>query len=178
MAGESSAEAARMVLWDAFSRIRDEVHQICREVTPAQVTYRPDSDANSISWLIWHLSRIQDDHVSGLAGNAQMWIEDGWYDRFGLPFGADAHGYGHTSDEVAQVRIAPELLDDYHAAVDEMTKRYVDRLTTEELGRVVDTSWDPPVTAAVRLVSVIGDCLAHLGQAEYVHGLAQRSRVR
>jgi hypothetical protein len=39
---------------------------------------------------------------------------------------------------------------------------------------VVDTRWDPPVTAAVRLVSVLGDALQHLGQAGYVQGLAER----
>ncbi len=178
MNSEPSAEAVRMVLRDAFSRVRDQVRQICGDLTPAQATYRPDRDANSISWLIWHLSRIQDDHVSGLVGDAQLWMKDGWYDRFGLPFDAEAHGYGHTSDEVAKVRIAPQLLDDYHAAVDEMTQRYVDGLSTEELRRVVDTTWDPPVTCGVRLVSVLGDCLAHLGQAEYVRGLAERTGVR
>ena len=36
---------------------------------------------------------------------------------------------------------------------------------------MVDEHWDPPVTAGVRLVSVIGDALQHLGQAAYVKGL-------
>jgi hypothetical protein len=52
--------------------------------------------------------------------------------------------------------------------------RYVDGITSAELDRVVDTRWDPPVTAAVRLVSVIGDTMQHLGQAAYVRGLAMR----
>ncbi len=50
--------------------------------------------------------------------------------------------------------------------------RYVDGITSAELDRIVDTRWDPPVTAAVRLVSVIGDTMQHLGQAAYVRGLA------
>ena len=39
---------------------------------------------------------------------------------------------------------------------------------------MIDTRWDPPVTVSVRLVSVIGDALQHLGQAAYVCGLAER----
>ena len=44
-------------------------------------------------------------------------------------------------------------------------------LGPDDLDRVVDESWDPPVTLGVRLVSVIGDDLQHLGQASYVKGL-------
>ena len=67
-----------------------------------------------------------------------------------------------------------DLLAGYHADVHQLTLDYLDAITAEELARVVDTRWDPPVTAAVRLVSVLGDALQHLGQAGYVQGLAER----
>ena len=44
-------------------------------------------------------------------------------------------------------------------------------VTAEELARVVDTNWDPPVTASARLVSIIDDCAQHLGQAAYLRGI-------
>jgi hypothetical protein len=177
MSGQMPDEAARALLRDAFSRVREGVQQICSTVTPEQATYRPDPDANSICWLIWHLTRIQDDHVCGLSGEEQVWTRDGWFDRFSLPFPPRAHGYGHSSDDVAAVRVSPQLLDGYQAAVDEMTRRYVDGLTASELARVIDTNWDPPVTVSVRLVSVIEDCLQHLGQADYVRGHAERAGI-
>lgn len=167
-------DAAREILCDAFGRVREGIGSLCADVSDEQATYRPDGDANSIAWLIWHLTRIQDDHVCGITGEEQVWTRDGWYDRFGLPFPAGAHGYGHSSDDVAAVRVSTELLDGYHAAAHEMTLRYVGSVTADELARVVDTRWDPPVTASVRLVSVIGDCVSHLGQAEYVRGLVDR----
>ena len=74
--------------------------------------------------------------------------------------------------EVASVSVSGDLLSGYHQAVHELTLRYVDGITAAELDRIVDTRWDPPVTAAVRLVSVIGDTMQHLGQAAYVRGLA------
>jgi uncharacterized damage-inducible protein DinB len=110
--------------------------------------------------------------VADLAQVEQAWPE--WRDRFGLPFGKWATGYGQGPDEVAAVRSSGELLADYHSAVHELTLRYVEGITSQELDRIVDTRWDPPVTAAVRLVSVIGDTMQHLGQAAYLRGLAHR----
>ena len=39
-----------------------------------------------------------------------------------------------------------------------------------ELTRIVDDNWDPPVTASVRLVSIVDDSAQHLGQAAYLKG--------
>jgi hypothetical protein len=128
-----------------------------------------------VSWLIWHLSRVQDDHVADVAGAEQVWLAGGWAERFGLPFDDEATGYGQATAEVAQVRVAPELLEGYHNAVCEQTTRYVQALTDVELDRIVDESWDPHVSLGSRLVSVIGDDLQHLGQAAYILGLAKRA---
>jgi hypothetical protein len=165
------------ILLDGFGRIAEETHAVLDGATREVLTYRPDADANSIAWLVWHLTRIQDDHVAGLAGTEQVWTSGGWYERFGLPFPAEAHGYGQSSEDVAAVRVPADLLQGYHAAVHEASLAYAESLTADELARVVDTNWDPPVTASVRLVSLIGDCLQHAGQAAYVHGLAERAGI-
>ena len=131
----------------------------------------PTATGNSIAWLLWHTARVQDDHVSGLAGHRQAW-HDGWVEAFGLPFDVDDIGYGHTSEQVDAVRIEDlGPLVEYHEAVHQFTLDYLGRVDADELDRVVDRRWDPPVTAGVRLVSVVGDCLQHLGQAAYVKGL-------
>ena len=64
-----------------------------------------------------------------------------------------------------------DLLVGYQDAVHARTLDYLATVDADELGRVVDRRWDPPVTAGARLVSVLGDCLQHLGQASYVKGL-------
>ena len=52
------------------------------------------------------------------------------------------------------------------------------RLTDDDLDRIVDTSWDPPVTLGVRLISVLSDDLQHAGQAAFVRGVLERRRGR
>jgi hypothetical protein len=164
------------LLVDAFGRIRQVVHRVVDGLTPEQLAFRVDPDANSIAWLVWHLTRIQDDHVAGVARAEQVWTSQGWVERFGLPFDPRDTGYGHRAADVAAVRVASgELLVGYHDAVHQQTTRYVERLGDRDLGRVVDRSWDPPVSLGVRLVSVIADDLQHAGQAAFVRGILQRS---
>lgn len=166
------SDHAKQLLLDAFGRVRELVIDLTDGLTDDIATYRPDPGANSIAWLIWHLSRIQDDHVAELAQVEQAWTV--WRERFGLPFSRWATGYGQGPQQVAAVRVGGDLLAGYHNAVHELTVNYLDDITSEELNRIVDTRWDPPVTAAVRLVSVIGDTMQHLGQAAYVRGMAGR----
>jgi uncharacterized damage-inducible protein DinB len=163
------------LLTDAFSRIEEEVHGAVDGLSADQLAYRVDAEANSIAWLVWHLTRVQDDHVAGVAGSEQVWIAQGWADRFRLPFRVRSIGYGHSSGEVAQVRVdSPQLLTGYYDAVAARTLEYVGGLTDADLDRVVDEAWDPPVTLGVRLVSVIDDCAQHAGQAAFVRGIVLR----
>ena len=163
------------LLADAFGRIRGLVNDVVDGLSLEQLAFRPGGTANSIGWLVWHLTRIQDDHLAAAAQAGQVWMADGWAARFGLPFDESATGYGHRSEEVAAVRVsAAELLTGYHDAVYTETIQYVQRLADTDLGRIVDERWDPPVTLGVRLVSVVSDCLQHAGQAAYVRGLLER----
>jgi uncharacterized damage-inducible protein DinB len=163
------------LLLDAFSRVRGLVYRVVRDLSPEQLAARVHG-ANSIAWLVWHLTRIQDDHVAAVAESPQRWTADGWFDRFALPFDPRATGYGHTSEEVDAVRVASgDLLAAYYDAVHEQTIAYVERLTDADLDDVVDESWDPPVTLGVRLVSVISDNLQHVGQAAILHGIVTAS---
>jgi len=164
------------LLVDAFGRIRGIVHRAVDGLTAEQLAFRVDPGANSIAWLVWHLTRIQDDHLADAFQGEQVWTAQGWVERFGLPFDPRDTGYGHRAEEVAAVQVdSGDLLVGYYDAVHEQTTRLVGRLGDAELARIVDRSWDPPVTLGVRLVSVIADDLQHAGQAAFVRGILQRS---
>jgi hypothetical protein len=164
------------VLADGFGRVAEVVRSVLDGLGPDDLAWRPDPGANSIGWLVWHLSRIQDDHLAGAFGREQLWLADEWVVGFSLPLQALDTGYGHSSDEVAGVRVpSTDLLAGYFEAVHARTVQDVTKLAGADLDRVVDTAWDPPVTLGVRLVSVISDDLQHAGQAAYVRGLLKRA---
>jgi hypothetical protein len=162
------------LLADAFGRIQGVVGRALDGLTDDQLAAQVGPGANSVAWLVWHLTRIQDDHVCHVAGIEQAWTEQGWYDRFGLPLDPADHGYGHSAEQVQTVKATGDLLRGYHDAVHARTADYVATLTDADYDRVVDTNYDPPVTVGVRLVSVVSDSLQHAGQAAYVKGLLTR----
>lgn len=167
---------ASALLAGAFGRIRDAVHRAVADLSAEQLATRLDDGSNSVAWLVWHLARVQDDHVAGVAGTEQVWTSGGWVERFGLPFAPDATGYGHSAAEVAAVRgLSSDQLAGYYDAVHERTIAFVAGLGDAELDRIVDTRWTPPVTLGVRLVSVIADDLQHAGQAAFVGGIVRRA---
>jgi uncharacterized damage-inducible protein DinB len=163
------------VLVDAFTRVQDSVHDAVEGLSGDDLLLRIDRAANPIGWLVWHLSRVEDDHLADAAGIEQVWTAKGFAERFDLPYSTDAHGYGQSSDDVAAFKVvSADLLLAYHDAVHEQTIRYVKTLTDADLDRVVDKRWDPPVTLGVRLMSVISDALQHVGQAAFIRGIARR----
>ncbi|MFI5588702.1 DUF664 domain-containing protein [Amycolatopsis sp. NPDC051758] len=163
------------LLVDGFSRVRENVHAAVEGLTAEQLRTRLDDEANSIAWLVWHLTRVQDDHVADVAGTEQVWTGQDWLSRFGLPFPAGDTGYGHRPADVEAVRVdKPGLLTGYYDAVHDQTVQFLEGLDGTKLDRVVDEAWDPPVTLGVRLVSVLDDDIQHAGQAMFVRGLLER----
>jgi Protein of unknown function (DUF664) len=170
---DSDLAAVRELLRDSFTRLIEHVEDLTDELTNELAFFRPTASANSIAWLIWHSARQQDAQLCDIAGIEEVWTRDGWVDRFGLDLARDDTGYGHGPEEVDKVRVPADLLAGYYHGVHKVTLEYIASVTAEELSRVVDRRWNPPVTASVRLVSIIDDGAQHLGQAAYVRGIAE-----
>lgn len=163
------------LLIDAFGRIRETVHEVVDGLGPDELAVRIDDGANSIAWLVWHLTRIQDDHTSDAAGTNEVWIAREWSQRYGLPFSRGSTGYGHSPKDVSKLGgVTAELLAGYHDAVHDRTVEYLGTLKDADYGRVIDSAWTPAVTLGVRLISVISDDLQHVGQAAFIRGWLER----
>ncbi|WP_346926137.1 DinB family protein, partial [uncultured Arthrobacter sp.] len=149
------------LLLDAFGRIHETVALTLDGADGATLAHRPAGNGNSMAWLVWHLSRVEDAQVSSAAGLKQVWTSQGFAGRFDLPLSERDTGYGHSSGQVDAVKATPELLLEYYDAVHRQTVAFLNTLGDEDLDRVVDERWDPPVTLGVRLVSTLADCLQH-----------------
>ncbi len=167
-------EAKDLVL-EALGRVRGTLHRALDGLTLEEVHRQPQADANSIAWLAWHLTRVQDVSVSGIAGTEQLWISQGWHATFGLEPDPNNDGFGHTPAQVAGFRVTSvQILLDYHDSVAARSETYVAGLAAEDFDRELDEpQWQPLPTVGVRLVSVLSDNLQHAGQAAYLRGLFQ-----
>ena len=160
------------LLTDLYDRVPQLAREAAAGLTGEQLAYRPTPEANTIGWLIWHLTRVQDHYIAELFDVDQLWTTGEWAGRLGLPAYGSNTGYGHRPADVATIRPeGPDVLTAYLDAVHNRSRTLLARLTPDDLDRVVDTRWDPPVTLGVRLVSIADDSLQHVGQAAYLRGL-------
>lgn len=160
------------LLLEVYGRIPPLAAEAVDGLDATRLRERVTPDANPIAWLVWHTGRVQDHHIAEVLETDQIWLSGDYAARLGLAPDPDNTGFGHTSEEVAAVTPdGPGVLIEYLDAVYARTSAFLATLTPEELDRIVDRRWDPPVTLGVRLVSIAEDGLQHMGQAAYVRGL-------
>jgi uncharacterized damage-inducible protein DinB len=162
------------LLVELYGRIPPLAEEAVAGLPADRLSQPPGPGRNTIAWLVWHLARVEDAHVGELVGEEQLWVTGDWAQRMGLAPDAYDTGYAHAPEQVAAIR-PPDgaVLLDYLAAVSARTEAMLSKLTPDDLDRIVDRNWDPPVTLGVRLVSIADDCLQHAGQAAYVRGLLE-----
>lgn len=163
---------AAATLLELYGRIPPLARHAVDGLRTDELVARVAPDANTVAWLVWHATRVQDHHLAELRNTEQVWASGDWSARVGLEPDPSNTGYGHSSAEVAAVRPAgaADLLD-YADAVQAANAAFLESLADVDLDSIVDRRWDPPVTMGVRLISVADDSLQHLGQAAYVRGL-------
>jgi len=158
---------------DGCGRILQVLEKALNGLTQDDLNRQPHPDSNSMGWLAWHLTRVQDDHIASLMGKDQLWTSEGWHARFNRAPEPKDIGFGHSSEDVAAFQ-SPDVktLLGYHRAVLERTKGYIATLSLSDLSRELDEPWYKPLpTVGVRLISIMSDSLQHAGQIAYLRGL-------
>ena len=142
-------------------------------LTSAQLHEQPGPDSNPIGWLMWHLSRVQDNHVSAMEGSEHVWVAQLWYEQFGRDDDPGDRGRGHSSEQVAEFRSPDvETLLAYYQAVRSRTDAFLDGLGEADLDRAVpNLAGDGTVPMHVRLEMTLVDNIQHSGQIAYLRGL-------
>ena len=164
----------RELLIDGYDRVPQVLERTLKGLTRTDLKWQPKPDCNSIGWLVWHLTRVQDDHIASLMGEEQLWIKDEWYAKFNSLTDPKDRGFGNTPEQVAAFESDVQILLDYHTAVSERSKHYFLTLSNSDLDRELDEpQYQPLPTVGVRLISVLADNLQHAGQAAYVRGQLQ-----
>ncbi len=167
------------MLIDVLFRSRERFDRAFDGVTLEQANTQPTPDLapriDSLTWLAWHTARELDIQVAPLAGVEPVWVTGGHRERFALPLPDDTEDWRHTPEQAAQVVVGDlSILFTYLDDAYTLATTYLRSLTPETLDDIVDDSWDPPVTRAVRLASVIDDAAQHSGQAVYTRRLGGR----
>ena len=161
------------LLLDGYGRIAEALEEALGGLTQDDLNQQPHPDCNSMGWLAWHLTRVQDDHIADLIGEKQLWLSEGWHSRLNRASDPKDIGFGHTSEDIAAFKSPDaDTILGYHHAVLDRTGRYISSLSATDLDRELNEPWFQPLpTVGVRLISVLADDLQHIGQIAYARGL-------
>lgn len=151
-----------------------------RDLTPAELAWRPHTEANSIGFMLWHVARVEDRWLHCFAQDStELWRREGWAQRLGLP--EDATGVNYTAQQLTAFPVPPlALLQSYYDAVRTATLAYLRSVTAEAFdahpGRIPFPEVSPrplpdDFTIARMFRQLIGEMNQHLGQIAYVRGL-------
>lgn len=162
----------RQLLCDLLDRSEERFLDSFHQMTLEEANTMPDPLIKSVSWLIWHTAKMLDQQVSELKGEEALYFSQGWVDCFAFDLPRDTEEWKHRPEEARKVIIKDKnLLIDYLKVTFNLSKTYLSQLDFNSLDEIIDRSWNPPVTRAVRLVSTIDDALMHSGQAVYTRRL-------
>jgi uncharacterized damage-inducible protein DinB len=160
---------------DALGRINRTLHRSMEGVPAETLNKQPSPSTNSMTWLAWHLTRVQDHHISDLLGVPELWVSGGWHEKFGQAADEKNTGTGHTPEQVAALTVdSADVPLGYSDAVLERARGYLATVKPETLDETIDESqYDPLPTVGTRLVSIVSDNTQHAGQVAYVRGLLE-----
>ncbi len=138
-----------------------------------ELTWHPGADANSIGFILWHQTRVEDILVQGMIQRKpQVWTSDKWPEKLNLSDKLQDTGYGYTAEQVAAFPV-PKLHDllGYAKATRALTIEYLKSVTADELGKVIKTPVFGDLPIAQVFIILLGDTIQHTGQIAYLRGL-------
>ncbi len=165
--------AATDVIKTSLERNWGMVDRALEGLNDAILAQQPNANSNSVAWLLWHMTRVVDTFVnSRLKSKPQLWVQDGWHQKFGMSDDPGQTGQGMSSEDLA-ARTTPSrnVLLGYYEAVKTGARDYLTSLTDADLsGSVVVPPATEPRPVSDLLGILVFDNVVHGGQIAYLRG--------
>ncbi len=160
----------------ALERNWSMVDRSLEDMDDAAMSAQPNDQTNNISWLLWHMNRVVDRFVNDrFQDKPQIWVADGWYEKFGMPANPDDNGRGWTIEQVAAWQPPPkDVMVGYYEAVKADALDYIKALSAADLEKQVPFPAPPNTLPLAEALGVlVFDNIVHGGQIAYVKGYHQ-----
>ncbi|UCD09611.1 MAG: DinB family protein [Dehalococcoidales bacterium] len=158
---------------DNLNRIQQTLTAALDSLTYEELTWQPDDEANSIGFLLWHITRCEDTYIHNLIlQQPQIWVSERWYDRMNLPDDPWNNGNDYTVEQLAEFRV-PEMKDllEYAEDVRRRTNNFLEDLTPEKSEEVVAQQEFGGISVGELLSYMLCELTQHIGQIAYIRGL-------
>lgn len=164
----NAIEFIQSTLFELYRSFVIEVEPLSDE----EMLYRPITEANSISFLLWHFPRSGDSAFHGVSteeGVLSVWERERWYQKLGLK--ESDSGTGFDPSQVAEFRPDKNLLINYVESVRLSINDGLSRMTDSDLDKPLHSN-NPRITIGRHIQSnIIGHGFFHLGEIRFLKGL-------
>ena len=141
-------------------------------LTPEHFHWRPNPTANSIAFLLWHISRVEDRFTSDLRNMEEIWLTEEWHKKFAVAISENGIGWG--PEQIQDFRPAIELVVSYLQRVRNISLETISRLNISQFKEQLTPS-RPDFTVANTLQTIVYHENHHQGAIGYIRGLIEGS---
>lgn len=142
------------------------------DLTPEQLSWRANDNGCPIAFVLWHYVRTEDNIIQFvLQRKPTVWIEGGWYEKFGLD--RTAQGTGMTLEQAQALKLEPK--EEFQKYMQDVWKATDDILADKDDSFLQQTTTVKPL-GEMPVQNAIGNmCLTHgfnhLGEIQHIRGL-------
>ena len=162
------------------------VHRALDEMSPEQLAWQPDAEANSIGVTVWHMARWLDIlgvmGIDGKDADQEQWFTRGWAEKTRYdPRGIGTSGLGAVTGYLqAEVRAIPaqspgDLLA-YYDQVSQALQPKLLQLTSQDFARPMKSlGADKPLSLYEWTKGIVQGCFGHIGEIFAIRAMYKRA---
>jgi len=158
---------------DSLDIMQKELDQAMDGLTQDEVEWRPNFEANSIGFILWHMLLGEDYFVQAMfRQKPDLWASEKWYSKLNMPEEPlPMGGYDATAEQIAAFPV-PELkyLLEYGKAVRAQTLTFFQNMDDEKLGEEHETPFGNASIGHLMAMSLC-EIAQHIGHIAFLRGL-------
>jgi len=159
---------ARKLILNSLEQSQGYLTKALDGLTQEEAAWSPGVECNSITFILWHLSRVEDFFVNRvIQRQKELYEAENWQEKLGTPVKA----YQYTVEELQAWPVPKlEVLREYANSVREKTLALIQSIPPEKLSELARPD-RPPDTIGDILSRISTEIAMHVGQIAYLRGV-------
>jgi hypothetical protein len=139
-------------------------------LTQEEAAWSPAKTSNSIAFILWHVTRVEDFFVIRvIQRGVELYEAEGWREKLGTP--AKDTGFDYTLEQLRAWPVPKlEIIRGYSESVRKKTLALLNSISPERLSELARPDRSPDSVGDI-LCRIATEIALHVGQIAYIRGI-------
>jgi hypothetical protein len=139
-------------------------------LTQEEAAWSPAAESNSIAFILWHVTRVEDFFVIRvIQRGVELYEAEGWREKLGTP--AKDTGFDYTLEQLRAWPVPKlEIIRGYSESVRKKTLALLNSISPERLSELARPDRSPDSVGDI-LCRITTEIALHVGQIAYIRGI-------